>query len=60
MLAFKDLRRSFFKSFATKTPVFFINYAIYDVFPPGAAAISRILSFGYGAKVMHGRNELGL
>jgi hypothetical protein len=33
---------------------------MYDVLPPGAAAISRILSFGYGAKVMQGRNELGL
>jgi hypothetical protein len=33
---------------------------MYEVLPPGAAAISRILSFGYGAKVMQGRNELGL
>jgi len=33
---------------------------MYEVFPPGAAAISRILSPGYGANVRQGKNELGL
>jgi hypothetical protein len=33
---------------------------MYEVFPPGAAAISSTLSPGYGAKVMHGKKELGL
>jgi type III secretory pathway component EscT len=60
MFALRDLSLSFLRSLATKTPVFFMSYAIYDVLPPGAAAISKILSFGYGAKVMHGKNELGL
>lgn len=60
MFAFRDFKRSFFTSFATKTPVFFINWAMYDVLPPGAAAMSRTRSFGYGASVITGRKELGL
>jgi hypothetical protein len=60
MFAFSDFRRSFLTSFATRTPVFFINYAMYDVLPPGAADISRTRSLGCGARVMTGKNELGL
>jgi hypothetical protein len=40
-----------------RTPVFFINYAMYEVFPPGAAAISMIFSFIYGASAITGKND---
>ena len=58
--ALRLFRRSFLTSFATRIPVFFINYAMYEVLPPGAAAMSKILSFAWGARVITGKKELGL
>uniref|UniRef100_A0A6B0UM36 Uncharacterized protein n=1 Tax=Ixodes ricinus TaxID=34613 RepID=A0A6B0UM36_IXORI len=51
------LQRSWCNSLANRSPVFFMMAAMWVVLPPGAAHMSRILSFSWGARAMTGSME---
>ena len=53
----RALLRDLLLSFAKMVPVLRIRAAMWVVFPPGAAAMSRMRSFSWGARAMTGRSE---
>lgn len=56
-LAYNALILVGFVSFAIRTPWFFIKEQICEVFPPGAAAASKMTSPGSGLSAMTGKRE---